>query len=289
MAPDRNKKTPKTTAPGEAGPSERIGRHCLPNWRIQHREDPSTSKTDERTRQPQRIHRTIASMLRQIVSTRRPSLPSSAGGSAVTLTTTCMPKRITRELAVAQFREIFAQLDALRDLLANPDSFLVVTTTLTKQIDRGHLIIPAIPSEYDFLNLWRYEDRGILPEDGGAPLFAVVRKHAHYHRASKRVLDLLDDEAFWLIHSLPSVTAHVSPSALSPRLTNGELPKLSTFPAPKPPLTQDAEASALKGQKVLLLAATHAERNAILSRLQPAEGQTHVLRVFEGAQTYYWA
>ncbi len=74
---------------------------------------------------------------------------------------------------------------------------------------------------------------------------------------------------------------------LSERLTNGEWPDLvQRGPFAEPPLL-DSDVSTLKGKQVLLLAATLTERNAILERMQAPLGHERILRVFEGAQTYY--
>jgi nucleoside phosphorylase/tetratricopeptide (TPR) repeat protein len=75
---------------------------------------------------------------------------------------------------------------------------------------------------------------------------------------------------------------------LSRRLTKGEAPQLEPRPAFATPHLVDAGDEVLgRGATILLLAATHVEREAVLERMRPRGDEPHVLRVYSGAQTYY--
>jgi len=127
-----------------------------------------------------------------------------------------MPPRLSREESIAAFEALWAGLDTVRKSDHHKArQFIAASDEIRRLTDRGSLLIPSVPLSVDLASIWRYQDRGILPEDGGAPIFAFTRRLGHYQDAAKRILDILRDDLLWKLHQAPPLSIPAAPARSS--------------------------------------------------------------------------
>ena len=117
-------------------------------------------------------------------------------------------EQLTRAEATAAFTKIQTELTTIADTSHRDTKvFIADHERITQLADRGALLIPAIPIALDLLAVWGYVDRGILPEDGGAAIHAFQRRLLHYLGATRRLLDILQDDLLWRVHARTAADA----------------------------------------------------------------------------------
>lgn len=131
-------------------------------------------------------------------------LPADAAPSSAPGDTQRQPRLLTRAESIAAFEAIRVELDEIREAKnRKAETFIQSSQRVQTITNRGSLLIGSVPITVDLASIWRYHDRGILPEDGGAPIHAFYRRLFHYQRAVKQIVDILRDDVLWKLHGAP--------------------------------------------------------------------------------------
>jgi nucleoside phosphorylase len=115
---------------------------------------------------------------------------------------------LSRMDAIELFRELDQELASVAEGPNHrADKFVAARDKITRVADKGSLLLPAIPLRFDLASIWIYHDRGILPEDHGAPIGPFLRRLFHYQAATKRILSILCDDSLWSLYRKQDLVA----------------------------------------------------------------------------------
>jgi hypothetical protein len=111
-----------------------------------------------------------------------------------------MPK-LSRDESIDAFEALQVELASVRAAKNHVGATFVESSDRIQAVaDRGSLLVAHLPMAVNFAGMWSYADRGMLPEDGGAPIHSFYRRLHHYTDAAKRILGILRDDVLWGLH-----------------------------------------------------------------------------------------